>query len=101
MKTSDTFRQFEAAVDDIQRDVRLMAFPKIGNALGAARAAIRECETRSAVLMRAVDQIDGQLSLISQELWRSGVGRGISRYGLTEEMAHAVTQYRKELDGDA
>lgn len=101
MKHNEPFRNFDAAVDDIQRDVRLMAFPKVGNALGAARAAIRECETRTAILIRAVDQLDGQLALLSQELWRSGVGRGISRYGISEELANVVREVKSELDGNA
>ena len=95
------FREFDAAVRDIQRDPRLLAFPKVGAALGAARAAINECETRLAVLVRAVDQLDGQMGAISQEMWRAGVGRGLSRFGIGEELQNAVKQIRKEVDGNA
>lgn len=97
----NAFREFDTSVRDLQRDPRLLAFPKVGAALGAARAAIDECETRTAVLVRAVDSLDAQLALISQTLWRSGVGRDLQRFGLAEEMAHAVKEIRREVDGNA
>lgn len=95
------FRDFEDAVRDISRDPRLLAFPKVATALRAARAAVLECETRTAVLVRAVDMLDAQLALISMSLWRAGVMRSLEKFGLPEEIGNAVKQIRTEVDGHA